>query len=652
MLSAPDKQARRYRLPPDAAAGGPLSHLAGRTPVSFAFSPAERRVMRKPVDKGPVRWVEANRTVTHGALEGAKMRMEFTPHMAGQLEAAALPFVRCVAVCAAPQTAKTTMVHSAIGYFMDVSPGPVLSIYPGQGAARENCEERAQTMINSSPRLRRMKTRNPDDFSKNLIKLQHMAWYFGWSGSAMSVSDRSIKILDLQEVDKYAERANAREGGIIEFAEIRISAFPHDHKIFITSSPTVESGPIWQALTRDCEVIFDYEVMCPHCTGRQMMVFEQIKWPHGADGHSLDPLEIKSKKLAWYECSHCHKKWDDRLRDQAIQTRTWRQRPDDDSEGEEMMRYLRQHRPARIGFHQPSWISRLVSLSTVASDFLMANDRTRSRSRRRALLHNFLNKHKAEPVFDWEKQRAESAIIRLKDDRPMGVVPGNNQVAALVAGVDTQDDSLVYVIRAVGWGLNQTSWLVRFGIVKPDKGGDSDFVKLERILFEDVYQDEAGLYYPVHLAVQDAMGHRTDEVYNFTRRYSARMRAYKGAPGRRSSPFTETTRDKFPGSKKAIPGGVQLLTCDSHYYKDMLSERLRNQPGEPGCCYMCDEITGDYARQMTAEYRDDERRLWQCPEGRANHYWDCEVMAQVAMDYLQIRFWQPPPGLEEHDGDS
>ena len=63
---------------------------------------------------------------------------------------------------------------------------------------------------------------------------------------------------------------------------------------------------------------------------------------------------------------------------------------------------------------------------------------------------------------------------------------------------------------------------------------------------------------------------------------------------------------------------------------------------EPGCWWMCRDITEEYARQMTAEYRDDETRLWKCPEGRKNHYFDCEVMAAVAMDYLQIRFWPQP----------
>ena len=41
----------------------------------------------------------------------------------------------------------------------------------------------------------------------------------------------------------------------------------------------------------------------------------------------------------------------------------------------------------------------------------------------------------------------------------------------------------------------------------------------------------------------------------------------------------------------------------------------------------------DYAKQMCAEYRD-ERGLWQCPEGKANHLWDCEQMGIALALYL------------------
>ncbi len=54
---------------------------------------------------------------------------------------------------------------------------------------------------------------------------------------------------------------------------------------------------------------------------------------------------------------------------------------------------------------------------------------------------------------------------------------------------------------------------------------------------------------------------------------------------------------------------------------------------------------------MCAEYQD-EKGFWQCPEGRANHYWDCSYMNLVAADVLGVRFWERPTlneGIERQD---
>ena len=51
------------------------------------------------------------------------------------------------------------------------------------------------------------------------------------------------------------------------------------------------------------------------------------------------------------------------------------------------------------------------------------------------------------------------------------------------------------------------SWQVREGFI-------DSFAALEKILFEESYKDAEGIDYYVMLVVQDAMGHRTSEVYD------------------------------------------------------------------------------------------------------------------------------------------
>ena len=221
-------------------------------------------------------------------------------------------------------------------------------------------------------------------------------------------------------------------------------------------------------------------------------------------------------------------------------------------------------------------------------------------------------------------------FLPLRDDRPEGLVPGGGVVSALVAGIDTQDNSFFFSIRAFGWGLTQESWQIRHGEV-------DSFAALVEILFNHQYRDSAGLYYTVHTAVMDTGGHRASEVYDFCRRYPGRILAYKGASGRKPNPKSMTIIDTYPGTKKPIPGGLNLWMCDTHHYKDLLAAKLRIKKDDPGAYHFHKNTTEDFARQMCAEYVDD-RRLWQCPKNKANHYWDCSVMELVAADLMQLKY--------------
>ncbi len=583
------------------------------------FSKAERKILRRRKKIKPSEWVEKHRIITHGPMEGSRMSLNITPHIAGQLDAAFLPFVKVITVCAAAQTAKSTMVDSAMGYVMDRQPGPALSVYPDKETATENCEERIKKMINNAPRLRALKTGNHDDITKTKIKLLPMIYYLGWAGSAISLSNKSIRYLDLQEVDKYKDAPNKKEAGTIELAEIRVRAYPHNHKIFITSSPTDEKGPVWVALTIDSDVIFDYYVRCPLCRKEQVMLFSRIKWAHGEDGHSLSRQKIANDKLAWYECVGCGEKWDD------------------DTLGLEQFAYLRKHRPARIGYHQPSWISYFVSLSEVAADFLKTKDPRKTKIEQKKALKNFFNKHMAEPWQEYDQERQEDQILALCDDRPAGVVPGHDQTACLLFGVDTQDNVFYFTILAVGYGLSGDVWLVREGFVL-------DLEALVKVLWEDQYLDAAGNTYPLQFGLIDSAGHRTSEVYDFCR---VRPGLILPSRGERTmaQPFTYSNVEFYPGTKKPFPGSLQRCRVNTTHFKDLLALRLSIAPADPGAIHLHADTTEDFAAQLCAEVRDDNG-VWQQIGSRANHYWDCMALGLVAAEIKGIRYW-PDPNQEQ-----
>jgi phage terminase large subunit GpA-like protein len=208
-------------------------------------------------------------------------------------------------------------------------------------------------------------------------------------------------------------------------------------------------------------------------------------------------------------------------------------------------------------------------------------------------------------------------------------------VVALTAGGDTQHAGFYYEIRAWAAGPQLESWQIDEGFVDSAAG-------LLEVLFESDYRAPEGRAYPVNLVIQDAMGHRTAEVYDLTRLHRRRHLPYQGARSL-TTPYTYTQLEFYPaarGRKKPIPGGLRLVRGNSTFYKDQLAAKLAINPAAPGAWHLHSETTEEYARQMCAEYVD-EKNLWQCKPGHANHFWDCGYLNLLAADILRLKMRKP-----------
>ena len=609
--------------------------LAGKV-LRFRFSQAERNVYHKERKIPVSQWAEINRVVTRGPLEGNRFRRETTPYLSGIMEASFFPGVETIIVCAGPQVGKSFCVDTCIGYSVDVDPGPVLYVYPDEDTALENSKDRIMPMIQRSAKLRRYLTGSADDEAAKRINLRHVQLYMAWARSAVKLANKSIRYLVFDETDKYPETSGRKEADPISLGEARTTTYRWGSRTWKLSTPTVESGQIWKALTTEAQVIFEFAVRCPACRKYQVMTFEQFKWPEG----ERDPQKVENENLARYECLHCKVLWNDRMRDRAVRlghwrssSREWLKGPEAKSweQGRKMKAYLNEHKPRKIGFHIPSWLSRFVPLSRVAGAFLSGlQDRTK--------LKDFRNKHAAVPWLDYTEERKEMKILQLRDERPRGLVPGGDVVSCLTAGVDTQDNGFWFEIRAWSFGLSLESWQVREGFV-------DSFEALNQVLFLDRYEDADKNEYFVRLSVQDAMGHRTAEVYDFVRLMPGRIVAFKGED-RMTQPFSWSNLDVYPGTKKPIPGGLKLLRADVNYFKNVLAGKLAVSGADPGAWHLHAETTEEWARHLCAEYIND-KGLWECPPSKANHGWDCSVYNLVAATVLGVKFWKKPEEKKE-----
>lgn len=647
------------------------------------FSRPERKVYRRHLPIKPSTWVGNNRVLTDGKLSGSKVDFTITPWVPGIIDASFYPTVRRIILCKPVQSAGSTTIHSCLAYAMARRPGNTLIAGPDRNLAVKTSKDRFQPMIEASPALKALLTGVDDDVATMRIKLNNMLIYFGWSGSAASLGDFPAMYVVKEEADKWQEFPSKDEAGSHDLIDQRVTTFEGEYKIWDNSTPTVETGHIWASLTKATEFIFDFWVCCPDCNHYHVMIFGKsttsfgIKWDGGLE---VDPVVVASKRLARYVCPHCGVEWSDYRRNLATQSGEWRgtrtsewlDRFNKLKEGDhtaldgavKLFPLLEKYGPEVIGFHPTAWFSTFVSLSKSAAAFLRGQGNTPEAKK---ALRSFQNNFAAEPWYHHHQERAEDRILALCDDRPPLLVPGGGLVAGLWAGVDTHGpgsgSGFYFIIRAYGWAkawmdngqggyvlveIPQEKWLVRKGFVE-------SFAGLEKVLLEDRYTDKDGLVYPVQRVVQDAMGRRTKEVYDFARKYRGWLHPFKGERTM-SQPWRFTNIEFYPGSNTPIPGGVMLLRGNVTIYKSSLSTNLTVAPGDPGCRWLHASVERlveqnyptpslgvdyEYARHLTAEYVD-EKGFFDCPEGRSNEFWDCEVYADIGADVSQVGLWEPP----------
>jgi len=609
--------------------------LRGRAiKYGFRFTQGERQIFRKRKKILPSRWVEKHRVVSEkvSVLPGP-WRNDVTPYLAGIMDASFHDAVQTIIVCKSPQTGVTEAVFNCVAYATDRDPGPALFVFNDETTARENNTDRIIPMFESSPRLRSYFTGYEDDKASKRIRLKHMYIYLAWATSVARLGNKAIRYLSEDELDKYPPSLK-REASPEALAEARTITYRWNRKIWKYSTPTIETGPIWKAMTTEAQVIFDYWVICPLCGESQLMRFskETFRWPED----ERDPEAIESEDLAWYECEHCHGHWNDTLRDRAVRAGQWRSRPTDEEKaagGEpmELFEYLDRRQPMKIGFHLPSWLSYFVPLSRVAAAFLRSQ-------RSLEAFKDYKNKYEALPWKQVVVTSGEAEILsaRAPDLPPQTVPPA---AVALTCGIDVQKYGFWFCVRA--WAADYTRWLIHYGNL-------ASWEDVERLLFETAYpvQDSERTMRIFRACIDTGGGKKyqdmsmTEETYWWLRDNAAGRGARCWATKGSSRPLAGKLSvgkplDKTP-SGKPLSGGLQIISVDTEKMKDAYHYHLhRAIEGLPQGGYLHAEVGQDYADHILAEEKQiTERGIeeWVQLGSRANHLFDADCLAMVAAD--------------------
>lgn len=527
-----------------------------------------------------------------------KWKNEMTPYLVGIMDEFNNYQTEKIVFCKCTQLGGTEALNNMICFSVAQDPAPMMIVYPTSELADSVVEQRIKPMLKASKETKKhFKERNSN---KKELQFDNMYISIVGSNSPSELASRPIRYLFLDEVDKYPNESK-KEADPISLAVERTKTF-NNRKIYMCSTPTTRTGHIWEEKEK-ADIEKHYFVPCPHCGEFIELKFSQIRWPD--DNEKLSAAD--KAEFAQYICQECGSTINDSDKMEMLQKGEWRT-------VKENTKFTK-----TVAF----WINTLYSpftrFSQIAKAYLIAKDDTEA-------LHNFTNSWLAEPWEDTKLKTNAETVMERQTDLPEFVVPEWTRL--LTAGVDVQETSLFYIIRA--WGEYLTSQLVTRGQV-------TSFRDIERVMNLE-YVKPDGTVKLVDLCLIDS-GDQTDEVYDF-----AAMNSEWCLPSKGTSSMVNYFKLSSVNKTSSKAYGMTLALVDGGKYKDMIAGRMKRENGT-GSWMVFDGIDLEYCTQVTAEHKITEkggggklRTRWVQKTSHAdNHYLDCEVYGMAAADILGVR---------------
>ncbi len=445
------------------------------------------------------------------------------------------------------------------------------------------------------------------------------SWGLSGGNAETAYRQESVKYLTLDDFDGFPIDIEG-QGSPDKLADRRTGTFRGRKILLISTTTRKESSNIERAFAPSSQGYF--HTPCPHCGYYQYLVWGGrdkkygIKFERDRKGLVID---------AWYQCRNCEQRIDEHEKPWVLENGI----------------YVHKYPERKIrGFKYNALVTPVGWVNNwayIATEYLEAVADLRVGKPENYIV--WLNSFMSEPWETHQAVRKEDSILALRDDRPQGIVPGGDRVAALLMIIDTQDVGFWYEIRAWGYGMVEDSWQVRFGFI-------DTFAACKLLLLHTEYPDTDGNIHKIKKAVIDTGGHRAHDVFKFCSEIGSLIIPLKGRD-RQSAHIRWVNQEFYPGTNIAIPGGAMRMDVDVNYFKDKLSGKLNVAPDDPGAWRMCADCSEEWARQMISEAIDVKTQRW-VPryEGVANHGWDVSVYGLALAEAMFLSSLSKTPAVQ------
>ena len=496
------------------------------------------------------------------------------------------PNIERIVVMTSSQVGKTEILLNAIGYYIDQDPSPMMCVQPTLQMGQSFSKDRLAAMIRDTDKIRDcVKDARSRDSGNTTMHKKFAGGHISivGSNSASGLASRPIRILLMDEVDRYEASAGA-EGSPVSLAIARTKTFSN-RKIFLCSTPTIKGLSAIEAAFEESDKRY-YEVPCPECDHYQVLKWKNVVW------------DDDKPETASYACEDCGSVIDESKKQWMLKHGRWT--PTAESAN-------------TAGFHISELYSVWSKWSDMAKNFLEAKKQPE-------MLKTWINTALGE---SWQEQgdavEYESLLERrLNYDHT--TIP--EDVLIITAGCDVQKDRIE--VQTVGWGKQYEAWVIDYKIFWGDPNAQNVWSDLDAYL-KKRFKTESERMIPISCCTIDSGGHHTNMVYHFTKpRQSRRIFAIKGL-SQASKPIAN--RPTFVGKNKAVLYGVGTDSA-----KEAIFARLSCEP-EDSTLHFCLDLDEEYFKQLTAE-----KRVTKFVRGKKSLVWKQIRPRNEALDTLVYNF--------------
>lgn len=548
-------------------------------------------------------WADTYRMMSpENSAEPGRYNSARAPYQRGMMDAVSDPTIETVTMMTSAQVGKNEICHNALGWIMDLNPGPVLWVAPTEKAAEKWSKTRLAPMLRDTPRLKGKVADPKSRDSGNTILEKSFPGgllFVVGSNAPSGLASQPIQYVFGDEIDRMEESAGT-EGDILDLAQKRTTTYAGRRKIVWVSTPGIKGhSRIFKSWEQSDQR--RYHLPCIHCGAQILLQWRdedgcyRVVWPDG------------EPQNAHYVCDQCGGLITDGHKPMMLRKGIWVPgRPE-----------VRGH----AGFAINELYSPWRTFGEIAVAFLRAKQQGPNH------LMVWVNTSLGEPwdTRDGDEVQTKGLAAR-REDYDAEVPTG---VAYLTLGGDMQDDRWEYIIR--GWGRGNESWLIKRGMVLGNPALDEFWVRVDQVILAE-FRHASGYLMRISAACLDAGGHFNREVHRFCRaRSQRRVFAIRGNTRPQATPVTRSNKR------------TKLLLLDTVSLKDTFFARIREEKPGPGYVHWPINLLADYFDQITSEtvvYRTEggrRRRLYVPRNERdPNEALDCEVYASAAWEVMAV----------------